>query len=95
MTHKKKIATLAQESLLSLVLSLSLKPIIAVAVDVSLTQRSFQNTHNKGTMKVHKKKKKKRCLLDPKHSVWKQHKVSSSDCGFWMIGRGENCEERY
>lgn len=41
------------------------------------------------------KKKKKRCLLDPKHSVWKQHKVSSSDCGFWMIGRGENCEERY
>ena len=60
MTHKKKIATLAQESLLSLVLSLSLKPIIAVAVDVSLTQRSFQNTHNKGTMKVHKKKKKKK-----------------------------------
>ncbi|CAJ1939614.1 unnamed protein product [Sphenostylis stenocarpa] len=33
MTHKKKIASLAQESLLSLVLSLSLKPIIAVAVD--------------------------------------------------------------
>jgi len=39
MTHKKKIASLAQESLLSLVLSLSLKPIIAVAVDVSLTHR--------------------------------------------------------
>lgn len=29
MTHKKKIAVLAKESLLSLVLSLSLKPIIA------------------------------------------------------------------
>jgi len=39
MTHKTKIASLAQESLLSLVLSLSLKPIIAVAVDVSLTRR--------------------------------------------------------
>lgn len=89
MTHKKKIATLAQESLLSLVLSLSLKPIIAVAVDVSLTHTSFQRTPS--TRSPWKCTKKKLSPWPVAQCVWK----TTQSSGFWMIRRGEKYEKRW
>lgn len=80
MTHKKKIAALAQESLLiSLVLSLSLIPIIAVAVE--LCCRSFSDPRRQ-PRKCRKKREISLTLKTQHRSV-----------GFWIVERVINQDQ--